>query len=420
MTPPAVSMPRDRGATSEEKQVADCLAGVSGEDSGLNCGSVGDGFVGVDGLVELFAVEEVLEKLLDLGDPGGAANQDQVINARLIHLGVTHGLLYRLQGALEQVGAKLLEPGPGDASVEINSLEQRINLDVGLSGGGKGSFRAFTRRAKTTERSLVSLHVLLVLSLELLDEVIDQPVVKILSSQMGVSGGGLDLEDAFLDGEDGDIEGSTSKIEDEDIALGCALLFVEAIGDGCGCGLVDDTENIQARDDASIFGGLALRVIEVCGDCDYGILDSVSKVSLSCLLHLCQNHGRDLLRGEDLLFVLVVDLQLGLPCHVDDCEGPVLHVALHIGVAEVSTDEPLGVEDGVGGIDGHLVLGGITNQTLGVSEGHITGGGPVTLVVGDNFNLSVLKDADAGVCCSEIDTDSAFLGRHFCLNLSKT
>merc|ERR1719319_2172894 len=409
MTPPAVSMPRDRGATSEEKQVADCLAGVSGEDSGLNGGSVGDGFVGVDGLVELFAVEEVLEKLLDLGDPGGAANQDQVINARLIHLGVTHGLLYGLQGALEQVGAKLLEPGPGDGGVEINSLEQRINLDVGLSGGGKGSLRALTRRAKTTERPLIPLLVLLVLPLELLDEVIDQPVVEVLTPQMGVSGGGLDLEDAFLEGED--------------IALGCALLFVEAIGDGCGCGLVDDTENIQARDDASIFGGLALRVIEVCGDCDYGILDSVPKVSLSRFLHLCQNHRGDLLRGEDLLFVLVVDLQLGLPCHVDDCEGPVLHVALHVGVAEVSTNEPLGVEDGVGGIDGHLVLGGITNQTLGVSEGHITGGGPVTLVVGDNFNLSVLKDADAGVCCSEIDTDSAFLGRHFasiCLKLDRS
>merc|ERR1719319_1399339 len=133
MTPPAVSMPRDRGATSKKQQVADCLAGVSGEDSGLNGGSVGDGFVGVDGLVELFAVEEVLEKLLDLGDPGGAANQNQVINARFVHLGVTHGLLHGLQGSLEQVGAKLLEPGPGDASVEINSLEQRINLDVGLS-----------------------------------------------------------------------------------------------------------------------------------------------------------------------------------------------------------------------------------------------------------------------------------------------
>ena len=54
---------------------------------------------------------------------------------------------------------------------------------------------------------------------------LDEAVVKVLSSQVGVSGGGLDLKHALIDGENRDIEGSTTQIEDEDVLLAsCALL----------------------------------------------------------------------------------------------------------------------------------------------------------------------------------------------------
>ena len=46
----------------------------------LDSGTVGDGLIRVDGLVELLAVEVVLEKLLDLGDTGGATDQDDLVN----------------------------------------------------------------------------------------------------------------------------------------------------------------------------------------------------------------------------------------------------------------------------------------------------------------------------------------------------
>ena len=81
------------------------------------------------------AIKEVLEKFLDLRNPSGATNQDNVIDRALVHLGVPHGLLHRLQGALEQVRAELLKPCSGDARVEINSLKQRINFNVGLGRG---------------------------------------------------------------------------------------------------------------------------------------------------------------------------------------------------------------------------------------------------------------------------------------------
>merc|ERR1712072_211188 len=58
---------------------------------------------------------------------------------------------------------------------------------------------------------------------------------------MGVSSGGLDLKDAVLDGEDGDVEGAAAQVEDEDVALlRVALLLVQSIGNGSRGGLVDD------------------------------------------------------------------------------------------------------------------------------------------------------------------------------------
>ena len=53
--------------------------------------------------------------------------------------------------------------------------------------------------------------ILLVLALELVDEVVDQAVVEVLTTQVSVTSGGLDLEDTFLDGQEGDIESTTTQ-----------------------------------------------------------------------------------------------------------------------------------------------------------------------------------------------------------------
>lgn len=76
------------------------------------------------------------------------------------------------------------------------------------------------------------------LGLELLDEVIDETVVKVLTTRMGITIGGHDAEDTLLDGPKGDIEG------DQDIALARDLL-VEIVGDWGIGGLVDDTKDVE-------------------------------------------------------------------------------------------------------------------------------------------------------------------------------
>jgi hypothetical protein len=103
-----------------------------------------------------------------------------------------------------------------------------------------------------------------VLALELVHEVIDHAVVEVLTAQVSVSGGRLDLEDSVLDGQDGDVEGAATEIEDEDVGLlSFAFLLVQTVCNGGGGRLVDDSEDVQTGDDASILGCLSLRVVEV-------------------------------------------------------------------------------------------------------------------------------------------------------------
>ena len=91
---------------------------------------------------------------------------------------------------------------------------------------------------------LVGAKVFSGLLLEDLDEMLHDTLVKVFTSEVGVSVGGNDLEDSVGDGQEGDVEGSSSQIEDENV-LFSGRLVVQAVSDGSGRRLVDDSDDVE-------------------------------------------------------------------------------------------------------------------------------------------------------------------------------
>merc|ERR1719282_1489438 len=361
---------RQRRNVEQEDLVGRLAGGVARQDSGLDGGTVGDSLVGVDGLAWLLAVEEVGDELLHLRDTSGATDQDDLVDGGLVDLGVAENTLDWLHGGTEEVLAKLLETGTGDRGVEVDTLEERVDLDGGLSRRGQSPLRALTSRTQTTESASVGGKVLLVFPLELINEVVDKTVVEVLATKMGVTSSRLDLEDTLLNGKERHIESTTTQVEDEHVAPTLVLL-VQTVGDSGSGRLVDDTENVQAGNETSVLGGLSLRVVGVGWHGNDSVVDGAAEVGLRGLPHLGKDHGGDLLGGEILGLALEVDLNDRLASLLDDLEWEVLHVGLHLSVLELAAD-----------------------QTLGVGEGNERGRGAVALVVGDDLNAVISEDTD--------------------------
>lgn len=233
-------------------------------------------------------------------------------------------------------------------------------VDVGLEGRRQLNLGLLSSLTDTLDGHAVAGQVDAGLGLELLDEVADKLDVKVLTTEMGVTVCALDLEDAVLDLQNGNIEGTTAKIVNGDDPVS---LLLQTVGQGGSGGLVDDTEDVETSDLTSILSGLALRIVEVSGHGHDGVLDGLAEIGLGRLLHLAE-HETTNLRGR---VVLAASSDPGVAIGVlDDLVRNLLEIPLDLSVAELATYESLGGEEGVLGVDNGLTLGGDTDETFAI------------------------------------------------------
>merc|ERR1719194_326160 len=383
----------------EEEEVG---AALTREDASLDRSAVRNGLVRVDPAVRLLAVEEVLDERLHLRDARRAADQDDLVDLRLLQARVIHDVLHRAEGLLEEVAAKLLEPRPGQRLGEVLAVEEGLNLEAGLVRRGERALRLLDFLAELLQRALVLGHVLAGLLVEDLDEVLHDTLVEVLASQVPVAVGRHNLEDAVVDREERDIECAATQIVDKDVLL---RLLVQAVRNGSGGRLVDNAEDLHTGDRARILRGLALGVIEVRRHGDHRVLHLLAEVVLGSLLHLGEHHRRDLLRHELLRLALHLDRDHRLATLVHDVERKELLVALHRLLVVLATDEALHVKQSLGGVDRRLRLGSLANQTFFVGERDVRRGDAVTLVIRNDLHATVLVNSNARVGRAKIDPD---------------
>jgi len=242
-----------------------------------------------------------------------------------------------------------------------------------------------------------------VLLLEELAEVVSDTLVEIFSSEMGITGGGEHLEDTVVDGEEGDIEGTTTEIEDDDVLL---VLLVESVGNSGGGWLVNDSEHIESGDESSVLGGLSLGVVEVGWHGDDSVLDLLTKVVLGDLLHLGEDHGGDFFWGKLLLSnAWHLNLHVWLTGLGHDLVWDELEISLDFLVVELAANEALDDVDGSFWVVGGLVLGRFSDKSLLVSECDDGGSNSVSELVGNDLDATILENSYARVGGSQIDTN---------------
>jgi len=391
----------------KEQKLGGLLVTLTSKDSSLDGGTVSDSLIWVNRFVESLSVEEVGEHGLNLWDSGGSTDENDLVDLSLSDTGILEDVFDWWHTFSEEVHAEFLELSSGDVGVVILTFSKSLALDWGSMCGRKNSLGLLALGSESSESSGVLGDIDTRFLLEVSEAEVDELVVEILTTQVSVTVGGLDLEDTFLNGEEGDIESTTTKIEDEDV-LFLLRLSIETVGNGCGGWLVDDSEDVESRDGSGILGGLSLGVVEISWDSDDGRLDGLSEVGFGDFLHLDQNHGGDFLSLEFLGLALVLDDDSWLIVGTSlDFEWPELDVSLDGLLSKLSADESLGIEDSVGGVSGSLVLSRVADESLLVSEGDVGWGGVQTLIVGDDFDLVVHPHSDAGVGGSEIDSDSS-------------
>lgn len=341
----------------EEKNVGD----LTRQNGTLDGGTDGDSLVWVDGLGWVTA-EDALDGLGNLWHTGHTTDEDNLLDVLGLHVGILQGLADWVNGAGDEWVNKRLELSAGHLAVDVlwtggvGSDERKV--DVGLEGRGQLDLGLLGGLTDTLDGHAVVGEIDALLLLELLDEVADKGDIEVLTTKVGVTVGGLDLEHTALDLEDGDIEGTSTKIVDSDDAV---ALLLKTVGEGGSSWLVDDTENVQSGNLTSVLGGLSLLVVEVGWNSDNGVLHGLASESLSGLLHLAQNETSDLRWRILLALSLEPCIAVGVG---DDLVWDLVQVTLDLGVLELATDETLGGEEGVLWIDDCLTLGGNTNQAL--------------------------------------------------------
>jgi hypothetical protein len=376
------------------------------ENGGLNGSTVSDSFIGVNAFVEGLSIEEIRDQLLNFGNTGGTSNQNEIVDLSLGETGILKSVFDGSHTLFELINAQFFELSSGHAEREVFTIGEGLTLNSGLMSSRESSLGLFALSSKTTESSVVSLDVDTTLFLEFSHAELDESVVKIFSTQMSVSVSWLNFENTIFNWEDRDIEGTTTEIEDKNVFFFC-VFFVKTVGDSGSGGLVDDSLDVEIGNSSSILGGLSLGIVEISGNGDDGIVDIISEVILSDVLHLGKDHSGDFFSLEFLLFSLERnDDHRLVTCTSFDLEGPEFGIIFNDLVLELTSDKTLGIEDSVGGVSGDLGLGGITDKTFVFSEGNVRGSGVETLIVGNDLYLLILPDTDAWVGGSEINSDS--------------
>ena len=171
----------------------------------------------------------------------------------------------------------------------------------------------------------------------------DQRAVIVVAAQRRVSAGGDHLEHALRQTQDRDVKGAAAQVVH---GINALAGIVQAVGNGCRRGLVDQAQHIKTGQLRCILGGLALGVVKIRRHRNDRAVDVIVKRVFGALAQQSQNFSADfdrtfftgngLQRHHAWLVIEVVSHLLAAPNIVDaaphqalgrrNCVAGILHL----------------------------------------------------------------------------------------------
>ena len=397
------------GRYVEEDDVAHAAFLV--EDGTLDGSTHSHHFIGVHALGGSFA-EEVLYEFLNGGDAARTTHENHFVDFVLVKAGIAEGVLAGHEASLDESVCELFELGAGEGLHKVLG-HTTYGHDVGevdfrRSRAGEFDFCLFGSFFQALHGHGVGFKVGTFIVLKFFDEPVDDHLVEVVTTEVGVAVGGEHFKHTAAKFEDRDIKRTATKVEHGNLHVLVGLVY--AISES-GCRrFVDDALHFKSGNLTGFLGGLALRVGEVGRHCDDGFRHFLAEVVFGGLLHLLKHHGRDFLRR----IVAAVDGHAG--------ESAIVHHLIRhatdffVYLLEGFTHEALdGVHRAFGVGDG-LALGGVAHFTLAVAdESHDRRCGALAFAVGDNNRFATFKNRYARICRTEVNTNNLSHNLFICL-----
>mmetsp|Transcript_33606 Transcript_33606/g.60685 ORF Transcript_33606/g.60685 Transcript_33606/m.60685 type:complete len:299 (+) Transcript_33606:1153-2049(+) len=275
-------------------------------------------------------------------------------------------------------------------------------VDGGLRGTGELDLGLLRRFGETLQSLTVFSEVDAFVLLELVGQVVDNALVEVITTQVGVTGSGQDFENAITHLEDGHIKRAAAKVKDQD---GFVRLAVEAIGQGSSGGLVNDAEDLNTGNATGVLRGLALRIVEVSGDGDDGFLNGGIEEFGGIVNELAKDLGGNFFGREKLVQVGTLNLHVVVLGVIDDHVRNLLR--LRSDLRNLAANEALNGKKSVLRVNDSLTLRNLSHESitiLGVRNDRRSR--PTTFRVGNNSRRSTFHHRNSGVGGTKINTDN--------------
>ncbi len=268
----------------EQQHVRD----ATGQDLRLHRCAERDDLVGVELAVRRLA-EETLDPLANQRHPGRSSDQHDLVDLSRFEVRVLERHPARPERGVHERRDQPFQLGARDLAPIREPLERDDQHRPLL--GRQPALRGLGPEPQFLHCLEVGRQIRAVDRLDVFEEPLRHRAVEVVATEVRVAVGGEHLEDAVVDPEDRDVEGSAAQVVDRDHALREPL---EPIGQRRGGRLVDDPQHVQPGDAAGVLGRLALGVVEIGGHGDDGTLDRLAQVGLGLELERAQDLRRHL------------------------------------------------------------------------------------------------------------------------------